>query len=63
MTNELKSPKTGRIFWSDECADANAAISFAIDHCDDHYDRLDFLISWRDGDVTHWPDFIKKVSK
>lgn len=63
VTNEMKSPKSGKTFWSDECANAVAAIEFCLDDIDDHYDRLDFLVSWREGDIADWPEFLAKVSK
>lgn len=49
---------SGAIFWSDECQNPVAAIEFALDHIEDHYDRLEFLKSWREDDVVEWPDFI-----
>jgi hypothetical protein len=37
------------------------AIAYAIDHEDDHYDRLNFLKAWQDGsladDNTEWPEY------
>ncbi len=62
MTNELRN-KAGEIFWSDECANAVAAIEFALDDIEEHYDRLDFLSGWREGDVAPWPEFVRKVSQ
>ena len=53
---------SGAIFWSDECQNPVAAIEFALDHIEDHYDRLEFLKSWREGDVVEWPDFIDFVA-
>lgn len=52
----------GAIFWSDECQNPVAAIEFALDHIEDHYDRLEFLKSWRESDVVEWPDFIDFVA-
>lgn len=62
MTHELKN-KQGEIFWSDECADALAAINFALDDIDDDSERQEFLKSWREGDIAPWPEFLKKVQK
>ena len=47
-------------FWSKECEDAVKAIQFAID-IEDHWDRLEFLKSWNEGDVSEWPEFFKHV--
>lgn len=57
MANELRDKK-GRVFWSDECADALAAINFALDYkrCDD---ALAFLHDWREGNIADWPEFLK----
>lgn len=44
-------------FWSPKCEDPIKAINFALDFLDDHWDRLEFLKSWREGDVSEWPEF------
>ena len=62
MANELRN-QSGNIFWSDECADAVAAINFALDDIEDQHEQIVFLEDWREGDVSSWPEFIKKVSK
>ena len=61
MSGELKNRK-GEVFWSDQCADAVAAINFALDDIEDTYERTDFLASWREGDIAPWPEFLKKVN-
>jgi hypothetical protein len=38
-----------------------AVIKFAID-LDDHYDRLEFLKGWNEGDTSEWPEFRAALS-
>jgi len=38
-------------------ADPIAAINFALDKIDDPWERIDFLRSWREGDVSEWPEY------
>ncbi|KPG01806.1 hypothetical protein IP86_03080 [Rhodopseudomonas sp. AAP120] len=42
---------------------AENAISYAVDLIDDHYDRLEFLVCWRDGNWQalreEWPEAFK----
>lgn len=33
------------------------AVAFAIEHIDDHFDRLQFLKDWQVGDLEEWPDY------
>jgi hypothetical protein len=37
-------------------SEARRAIKFALS-VDDHYDRLEFLEAWFDGDTSEWPEF------
>lgn len=41
--------------------DEAAAIDFAIG-IEDHYDRLNFLKAWKNGDTTRWPEFTTSKS-
>jgi hypothetical protein len=36
---------------------AQNALDFALDHIDDAFERTDFLESWRDNDVSEWPEY------
>lgn len=36
---------------------AVAAITFAVEKIEDHYERLDFLNDWLHGDTSEWPEF------
>jgi hypothetical protein len=46
---------------SNEMAVACAAVAFALEQIDDHFEREDFLRSWLEGDIgglkTEWPEF------
>lgn len=41
--------------------DGAAAIRFAVDEIDDHYDRLEFLRGWIEGDTSEWPEFVPDI--
>lgn len=56
--------ENGQIFWSELAANsAVKAIQFAIEEIDDHYDRLDFLKRWNEGDLKDWPEFFRYINK
>lgn len=57
MRNELRNKK-GEIFWCDEASNAVEAINFALDKIEDPYDRLYFLVGWREGDIAEYPEFL-----
>lgn len=58
---EMKNDK-GEVFWNVHCENPVAAINFALDAIDDHWERLEFLKSWREGDIAPWPEFLDFVS-
>lgn len=41
--------------------DGEAAIDFAIG-IEDHFDRLNFLKAWKNGDTSAWPEFVMSKS-
>jgi hypothetical protein len=54
--------KAGKLFWSDVAAISPVkAIEFALNKLDDPYERQDFLIGWREGDVGDWPAFFEFI--
>lgn len=60
---EYRDEKRG-LFWSDlAAASAAKAIDFAMDKIEDPWERQDFLLSWREGDVHDWPAFFEFVGK
>jgi hypothetical protein len=42
--------------------DAGDALDWALDHLNDSYERTDFLECWREGDVSHWPEYAHWLS-
>jgi len=48
-------------------AQYNAALNFALDKIDDHFDKFEFLRMWREGDwdglAEHFPEFKRPTTE